>query len=501
MKTERNKTYLSKSLFIRGLQCHKSLWLRKFRPELRDEISKAQQVLFAGGTEVGIYAQQLFPNGVTIPYDGLSPAEQLKKTAVAISEGVKTIYEGAFSHDEVFVKADILHRDRAEGGRFDDDHWDIYEVKSATSQKDVYLDDLALQYHVLTGAGLPVFRAFIIHINNQYVRQGAIDVRQLFTIIDLTEEVRERQPFIIEELGTQRRMLRKGMPTIDIGAQCENPYTCDFLGHCWSHLPEMSVFNVLGRGLDRFGLYREGLIELKDIPQDCLTNDQKTQVECYLRQTNVIREEPIRAFLDTLTYPLYFLDFETFMTAVPPFDGIRPYQQIPFQYSLHWQKKAGSDLSHDEFLASPGEDPREKIAQRLTETIPPKACILAYNASFESSILRELSRQYPEYAKELEAIIVNMKDLMEPFKKKDLYFWQMNGSYSLKAVLPLLVPELTYDGMEVSDGGMAMEAYARMCKAEDPEEIARIRKALLDYCRLDTLAMKRILEVLDRLSA
>jgi hypothetical protein len=501
LKTERNKTYLSKSLFIRGLQCHKSLWLQKFRPELRDEISKAQQVLFAGGTEVGIYAQQLFPNGLTIPYDGLSHAEQLKKTAAAISEGVETIYEGAFSHDEVFVKADILHRDRAKGGRFDDDNWDIYEVKSATSQKDVYLDDLALQYHVLTGAGLPVSRAFIIHINNQYVRQGAIDIRQLFTIIDLTEEVRERQPFIIEELDTQRHMLRKGMPTIDIGAQCENPYTCDFLGHCWSNLPEMSVFNVRGRGLDRFGLYRTGVTELKDIPQECLSSDQKIQVECYLRQTNVIRKEPIREFLQTLSYPLYFLDFETFMTAVPPFDGTRPYQQIPFQYSLHWQKKAGSDLSHDEFLASPGEDPREKIAQRLAETIPSKAFVLAYNASFEASILRELSRQYPEYTEELDAIIANMKDLMEPFKKKDLYFWQMNGSYSLKAVLPLLVPELTYDGMEVSDGGMAMEAYARMCKAEDPEESARIRKALLDYCSLDTLAMIRILEVLDQLSA
>ena len=483
------------------MQCHKSLWLHKFRPELRDEISKAQQALFAGGTEVGIYAQQLFPNGVTIPYEGFSLAGQLKRTAAAISEGAETIYEGAFSHDEVFVKADILHRHRAKGGRFDDDHWDIYEVKSSTSQKDVYLDDLAVQYQVLTGAGLSVSRTSIVFINNQYVRHGAIKVRQLFTIVDLTEEVLERQPFITEELGKQKRMLRKRMPTIDIGAQCENPYTCDFLGHCWSHLPEMSVFGVRGRGLDRFGLYREGVIEQKDIPQECLSRDQKIQVECYLGQTNVIRKDRIREFLQTLSHPLYFLDFETFMTAVPPFDGTRPYQQIPFQYSLHWQKKAGSDPLHDEFLASPGEDPRGEIAQRLAETIPKKACVLAYNAGFEASILRELSRQYPKYTKELDAIIVSMKDLKEPFKKKDLYFWQMNGSYSLKAVLPLLVPELTYDCMEVSDGGMAMEAYARMCKAEDHEEIARIRKALLDYCRLDTLAMMRILEALDRLSA
>ena len=332
---------------------------------MRDEISKAQEALFAGGTEVGIYAQKLFPDGVTVPYEGLSSDEQLKKTAAAISEGAKTIYEGAFSHDGVFVKADILHRNRVKRGRYDDDHWDIYEVKSATSQKDVYLDDLAVQYHVLTGAGLPVSRAFIIYINNQYVRQGAIDIRQLFTIVDLTDEVREQQPFIIKELGKQRRMLRKGMPNIDIGEQCDDPYTCDFHGHCWSHLPEMCVFNVRGRGLDKFGLYREGVIELKDIPQECLSIDQKIQVECHLRQTNVIRKERIRKFLQTLSYPLYFLDFETFMTAIPPFDGTRPYQQIPFQYSLHWQKKAESDLLHDEFLASPGEDPRRKHSQEI----------------------------------------------------------------------------------------------------------------------------------------
>jgi hypothetical protein len=484
-------TYLSKSLFIRGLQCHKSLYLHTYHPELKDEIPPSREALFASGSEAGIIAQGLFPGGLTIPYDPDSYERQVELTREAIEKGITTLYEASFQFENVFVKVDILHKEK--------DGWALYEVKSATSVKDVYIPDAAVQYYVVKGTGLPVSRVFLVHINNQYVREGDIEVEKLFAINDVTLEVRQIQDTIEGELDTQKTMLRGDIPHIDIGLYCSDPYDCDFIGHCWEHIPEGSVFSIRGSKALPFTLYNRGIIHLKDVPIHMLSTNQRLQVEAALEKKVLISKEAIEDFLGSLWYPLYFLDFETMNAAIPPFDGTRPYQQVPYQYSLHVLEREGAPLKHHEYLAPPGVDPRKELAAKLLVEIPDDACVLAYVAGFEKGILKDLAGYLPEFEGKIGRIIGNMADLALPFQKRYLYHWRFDGSYSLKAVLPTLMPDLTYDNMEIRNGDMAMQAYTRMQVSHDPAEIERIRKALLAYCSLDTLAMVKIVEKLRKI--
>ena len=486
-----NEIYLSKSLFIKGIQCHKSLYLHKYHPEWKDPVPPSREELFESGSEVGIIAQRLFPGGINIPYEPDDYDKQIKLTQEAIRGGIYTIYEAAFKSNGVFVKTDILHKEK--------DGWAIYEVKSSTSLKDIYMPDAAIQYYAVKGSGLPVSRVCVIHINNQYIRQGDIEPHKLFTVNDITCEVLGMQDKIEEELERQKNMLLGDIPDKDIGRHCQDPYDCEFIGYCWSHIPEDSVFILKGNRTLSYELYSKGIINLRDIPESMVSGDIMFQVEAFLEKKIHISKESIRDFLDTMRYPLYFLDFETLSSPIPPFDGTAPYQHIPFQYSLHIIENEGSEPVHHEYIAEPGTDPRRELTERLLSDIPENACVIAYVANFEKNRLKELAEYLPEYRRKKENIIVNTIDLAIPFKKRYFYHWKQNGSYSLKAVLPLIVPELTYENLEIRDGNMAMKAYKMMHETSDPEEINLIRHALLEYCRLDTLAMIKIVERLKEM--
>lgn len=492
MRTEIEKTnvYLSKSLFMRGLQCHKSLYLHKYHPELKDEISEEQKALFQSGIDIGIYAQKLFPNGVGIPYEGLSLSEQIDRTMEEIEKGTDTIYEAAFSHDNVFIKIDILHKGK--------DGWEIYEVKGSSSEKKEHKDDIAVQYYVLKRTGLPVSNACLVHINTKYVRHGDIEVDKLFTIKDLTEIAQGKQEFVIEEIKKMREMLKGDEPDIDIGPYCTDPYACDFHGHCWQHIPKDSIFSIRDGRLNTFELYKEGIVHMKDVPKKLLSRNQLIQVAGTLEKKNITNIDRIKEFLDTLWYPMCFLDFETLLfVPVPLFEGTSPYQHyIPFQYSLHCLEKENAELKHYEYLGDSDADPRKELVEKLLTEISEDACVLAYNMGFEKTVLRNLMGWFPEYKDKIENIIENIRDLATPFRRKNVYRWEMEGSYSLKCVLPALVPELSYEGMDVSDGQMASDAYVTMWGENDPIKIEKIRNAMLEYCKLDTLAMVRILEKL-----
>jgi len=478
--------YLSKSLYTRGLQCRKSLYLDRHRPELRAAPSSELEALWKSGHEVGDFAQMLFPGGVIVPFDGMTRDEQLAKTREEIDRGTKAIYEAAFSYNGVFVKADIIVRNRG--------YWDLYEVKSATSVKEHYWDDVAVQYYVLSGCGLPVHKAYLVHINNSYVREGDIVPEELFVTQDITGVVKEKQASIPEELAGMRAMLLGEMPEIDIGPHCEDPYECDFMSFCWEHVPGNSVFSLRGRGIDRWELYRQGVVKLEDVPLDSLNLMQRMQVEYFLDRKSHVDPAKIREFLKKVRYPACFLDFETFGSAIPLFDGTRPYQQVPFQYSLHRIDAEGEAEKHFEYLAYPGSDPRQEIAEKLAGEIPEGARVFVYNMAFEKRVLRELGESIPKLRKALNAVSEGMVDLMEPFKRRDIYHWRMNGSYSLKSVLPVLVPEMKYEELEIRDGAMASEAYFAMEEITDPAELSRLRAALLAYCRQDTLGLVRLLE-------
>jgi hypothetical protein len=385
----KDNAYLSKSLFIRGLQCHKSLYLHKYRPELKDKVSEELEAIFASGQEVGLLAWQLFPGGVEIPYEGLSHSEQLARTSEEIQKGKGTIYEAAFSHEGVFVKVDILHKG-SEG-------WEIYEVKFTSEVKIVHFDDAAIQYYVLTGTGLPVSTVYLTHINNQYVRNGDIDPQKLFVSEDLTQTVIEKQAFIRGELEKMRKMLLGSEPKIDIGPHCSDPYECAFAGHCRGHIPSPSVFDFAGWGKpDAFRLYQQGIIKMADVPPDLLGWRQKMQLGGVLHQKNYVDVEAVRAFVESLWYPLCFMDFETtFMVPIPMYDGTRPFQQVPFQYSLHIIEKPGGEARHHEYLSDGRTNPQKEFLDSLLSVFPQNCCILVWNQTFEDGQLSELASVFP----------------------------------------------------------------------------------------------------------
>jgi len=285
---------------------------------------------------------------------------------------------------------------------------------------------------------------------------------------------------------------------LDIGLYCNAPYECDYKEHCWEHIPEVSVFdlNFLAKG-EKFELYYKGIVEFADVPKDYgLNHSQNLQVEAELTGREFVEQDKIREFLRTIHYPLYFLDFETVSYAIPPFEGLRPYQQIPFQYSLHFLDSEEGELKHEEFLAEAGTDPRETLATRLISAIPEEACILTYNCGFEKGIIRKLAGQFPQYFDRLMSIHSQIKDLMVPFQRKHLYTKAMKGKYSIKYVLPALVPELNHDQLEISDGMTASNTFAALHLVQDKSKVDEIRQNLLEYCKLDTLAMVKILDKL-----
>ncbi|MBW2467040.1 MAG: DUF2779 domain-containing protein [Deltaproteobacteria bacterium] len=483
--------FLSKSQFTRGLQCHKSLWLLKNRRELQEKPDAALQARFDAGSKVGILAQKLFPNGVGLEYEsGLS--ENIQKTRELISSGTETIYEATFRHDNVLAMVDILTK--GENG------WDMYEVKSSTDTKDIFINDTAIQYYVVKGSGLDVAKVFLVHLNKRYIRIGELDLQALFTVDDVTGQTEGRQHNIPHQLAEMRRSLEGSEPVIDIGQYCNDPYECDFKQYCWQHIPEHSIFDIAKLRTNRkFSLYYSGILKLQDIPADfSLSDSMQIQVEAELTGREFINKRKIREFLTHISDPVGFLDFETFMEPVPSFDCQRPYQQIPFQYSLHISENG--NITHCEFLGEPGIDPRPVFIEKLLEDTGTCRTILVYNQNFEVTRLREIAADFPEFTEGIESIITRIIDLMIPFRNKDYYVKEMSGSHSIKYVLPALVPELSYEGLNIADGEMAMLAYANLYQIESAEEKNSIRRDLLAYCRLDTLGMVKIWEKLVSLT-
>lgn len=481
---------LSKSQFIRGLQCVKSLWLYKNKREVITSPDISAQNVFDTGTRVGQLAQELFPNGTVIPFDGTTFSEKIALTQSLIENGVETIYEATFGYDGILVMVDILHKGS--------NGWEIYEVKSSTEVKNVYLHDASVQYYVLNGAGLKIKSTNIIHINNKYIRGTDLEIEKLFTIVNITDEVIELQENIPSYLKNFSTIVEKAEePSIEIGTHCFKPYDCDCLNYCWKDVPEYSIFDLANIRKDKaFRYYKDGIVTFDDIRDIAdFSTGQQVQILSEQRNTTIIDHDAIREFVDGLSYPLYHLDFETFQQAIPEFEGVSPFQQIPFQYSLHIENTDGS-LDHKEYLGEEGKDPRETLANRLVEDIPTTVTVLAYNMGFEKMVIKGLSKMFPELEDQLMAIHNNIKDLMTPFQKKHYYTPTMRGSFSIKYVMPALIPEmeLAYKNLEgIHNGGEAMSAYATLHLIEDAQERQKIRDSLLAYCKLDTLSMVKVL--------
>ena len=484
---------LSKSTYLRGMQCIKSLYFNKFHPELKDEIGDAQQAIFDKGHLIGEYAWKLFPGGRDASEgEPFEVEKSLQRTQELIEEGQEVIYEAAFEFEGVLCYMDILLKDGA--------GWKAYEVKGSTNIKNYHIDDTALQYYVITHSGIDLKDISVVCLNNRYVRQGEIEAEKLFKIESVLEKIGKKQKEVAENIQRFKDVLSSGsVPDMDIGPYCSDPYACDFRGHCWKHIPENTVFDINKlAGKKKFELYRQGILTFEDINREKvpLNPNQHMQVDASLKGTITKNKTALLEFLNKLNYPLYFLDFETFQPAVPLYDQSRPYQQIPFQYSLHVQMAPGAEVRHYEFLADGDADPRIPFIQQLIKDLKEEGDIVVYNQAFENGRLKEIARDFPEFAEEIKKISPRIVDLMKPFRSKHYYLPQMQGSYSIKKVLPALVPGLNYDELEISEGGAASRGFEGLMYAKDPVEKEKLRNNLLEYCKLDTLAMVRILEIL-----
>jgi len=485
---------LSKSQYIRGLQCHKSLWLYKNRPELRDAPDYSQESLFNTGNSVGELAKDLFPNGVEVEFDADNFNAMISKTKELIANGTKVIYEATFSEEGIFAMADILVKNG--------DAWDMYEVKASTKVKEYHIDDAAIQWYALYRT-IKLNHAYIVYINNKYTREGGLDIKELFAVKDITEIVQKEQENIEPNLKEIEEALKGDIPDIDIGGHCDHPFSCDFSSHCWKHIPTPSVFNLYWMNWStKFAMYYENIITYNDIPKDFpLTDIQELQIETYKTKEPFWDKSIIQDFLGTIQYPINFFDFETFQNAIPRFDKQRPYQQMLFQYSLHILHEDGT-MEHKEFLGDENADPREDLIKQMLSDITATGSIVAYNQSFEMSRIKELATFKKSREEELLALNERFIDLIVPFRGRGYYHPDFNGSFSIKSVLPAMFPnddELDYKKLgSIQNGGDAMDTFANLYLLKDKSKLEDIRKDFLAYCRLDTLAMVRIWEKLSQ---
>lgn len=488
--------YLSKSKYCSAVQCPKMLWLKENKPDEFDS-SVMNDAILEKGNEVGDLAMGLFGDFTEVPYGNRT--EMINLTKKLIDDNVPVITEASFSYDGLFCSVDILKN-------LGNNQVEMYEVKSSTSIHDIYLDDVSYQCYVLKNLGFDVKKASLVHINRNYVRKGELDLEKLFVINDITDIAFSKQDEIADNISyLENYMSQTNEPDDDIGEHCFSPYDCGFFSYCTKHLPRPNVFDVAGANRSKkFDCYRKGIISFDDLLTcDVFSGHQYKQIEHEVYgQPPFIDEKDIREFMKCLSYPIYFLDFESFQPVIPLFENSRPYDQIVFQYSLHYIETEDGELHHKEFLAYPGCDPRRKLAERLCEDIPKDVCVTAYNMGFEKMCIKGLSELYPDLAEHLMNIHENIKDLMIPFRRKMYYDKAMEGSYSIKYVLPALFPDdpaLDYHNLEgVHNGSEASATFSEMAKM-DKKTLEEYRGYLLKYCGLDTYAMVKIWEKLKEI--
>ena len=488
--------FFSKSKYTSFVQCPKMLWLKKYHPEFAVEDPSVQERM-QKGNEVGDLAMGLFGDyeemTATDANGKLDIGKMLANTKDALKRGVENICEASFSHNGLYCAVDILHKEK--GG------YAIYEVKSSTSPKPIYTVDISYQKYVLEKEGINVTGCYVVNIDSSYQFDGKLDITKLFKCTDISAAV-EKETITRDIEGTLKRaqatLKCKNEPCVDLSNNCHSPYDCAFWQYCTQHIPAPSVFDIYGLHFKKkLEYYYNGIIDFAAVKEHVELNaTQQRQVDFALQNTSAhVDTEGIKSFLDGLSYPLYFLDFETMPIVVPPFPNCRPYQQIPFQYSLHAIKKENGEVTHTEFLGQSGEDPRRALAEQLVADIPKDACILAFNSSFECKCLEDLANLFHDLSEHLLNIRKNVKDLADPFHDGYYYNRQIDKSFSIKSILPAIYPndpELDYHNLEgVHNGGEAMNVFP-LIKDMPPAEQELARKNLLKYCELDTYAMVKI---------
>ncbi|MGH7799866.1 MAG: DUF2779 domain-containing protein [Thermodesulfobacteriota bacterium] len=481
---------LSKSKYLSGLQCEKRLWLEINAPGKASETTEYQKRLFDQGKEVGIMARSYFSEGYLINTDRSKIYHCVEETHDSIDRGESIIFEGTFFYDNTFVMADIIRKNK-------DESWDIIEVKSATSIKDEYITDLAVQRYILEGSGLKINKTWIMYINRECV---CPDLSNLFVRKDVSDRVEEKIHEVSGNIARFKDVIKlENEPEILIGPHCNSPYVCPFKEYCWQNVGNRTVFNIPKLDYNKkIELRESGIILLEQLPNDYpLTDVQRKYINWIVNGQTEIDHVGIRKKLSKLEYPLHFLDFETDSSAIPRLLGTRPFEKIPFQYSCHIMYKNG-DIEHFEYVHLDQTDPRLPLAESLVNCTRKSGSIIVYYAPFEREVLTSLAKAFPEHVEDINSITFRLWDQLDIFKR---YYKHpdFGNSNSLKSVLPVLIPELSYEELAVGEGNQAQWVWNLMIRTENKVDKNQMIEDLRAYCKMDTLAMVEIHKLLKNI--
>ena len=476
------KPYLSKSRLISAWQCPKKVHLEKHRPELA-VITPQMESLFAGGHQVGDVAQQFYgtADSVEIAFDFKTMVAETKQL---IDGGADfPIFEATFRHENVLIRADVLIPEP--GG------WKVVEVKASTSVKDYHKLDCAIQLWVMRESGLPVTSISLAHINNQFVYPGNGDYDGLLVEHDLTEEANGLKQAVVDLLVDAREAVTGPMPDINVGAHCNKPYACQFQSYCW---PQDTKYPITGLGGSKakLGEYVAlGAHDILDVDENSITSTSQHRIYRVTCKGEPEILDGARQQLSALPYPRYYLDFETIGPGVPIWPGTRPYAAIPVQWSCHIEEEGG-ELRHEEFLDLSGEPPMRALAEKMIASLGDSGPVLMYT-NYEQKVIEGLIEMFPDLASPLEKIINRLWDL-HPVVKENYYHPDMLGSWSIKAVLPTINPEMDYKKLEgIAEGMGASDGFIEAINPEtDMLRKQELEEQLLRYCKFDTEAMVEI---------
>ncbi len=481
---------ITKTRYIKGLQCPRLLWWTVHEPESPELVPDvATQHRFTVGDEIGALARKEFADGVLVENKEDFPS-WLAATQRALKGARKIIFEAAFSDEDVFVAADMI-RETSDG-------WILTEVKSSLDPKLPHIDDLSIQMWALQQQGIQVQRAEVMHLNRDF-RLSATE--PLFQTADLTAQVMERLPQVAKKVTAFKQMLASPLPDQAIGAHCNTPYPCPFRDRCWPQLPKEHIRNLYYLDEENIQTLENdhGISDMTAIANEIKLNiTQKRQIAAI--KTGVIQvEKNLERDLQKLNYPIAYVDFETIGPAIPLWNKLSPYQACPVQFSCHIEQADGS-VTHHEWLIAGAEDPRPEIARALLQATSSATCLVSYNAKFEKKCVDLLAASVPSLSAELLALKDKFIDLL-PIVRNNVYHPDFNGSFSIKSVLPALVPQMSYKDLAIGEGHTATVRLEQLAKgALDAAAITAIRRALLEYCKLDTWAMVLLKRKLEELA-
>lgn len=478
---------ISKSAFMKAEQCLKHFYLYKNHPNLRDKISREKQFIFKRGTDVGIFAQQLFPGGIDVTAGEKRNQDQFAlKTKELIEQGVTTIYEATFIHEDLLVMVDILQKR--------DDKWIAYEVKSSLKITETYVKDACFQYYVIKNC-LPNLTGFnLLTLNSNYVLEGKLEIEKLFKTTSIMKDAVKNLSYFSHKTQQAKLTLDQNkIPNIKVGPHCFQPYDCDFLGLCWKNIGDSSSVFSIGK-LSKaaiFEFYNNNIQRIEDIDINKIANKEiQIQVKAVKENKEQFNTEQIQQFISGVKEPYCSLDIEVWMSAIPYYDGTKSFQQIPFLFSMISEEDG--ELKNYSYFKPIEEDLRKNFLERILAETKKFNTILMYDKSLEETVLNQLAELYPDYRNDIAELKTKIVDLAEPIKKGNYYHPDMKGNFTLKSVAPLVNQEAGFDSLDIQSGITAMYMYESLLE-QNAIESEDVKQQLIDYCEMDALITYQLL--------